>query len=905
MARFKNIQELVLTASARYADRVAFRHINNGKVRQTTYRELSKLTYLGARALWKRGVRPGDYVGICANNSPEWVIACLGAFRIGAKVVPLDARSRTAEILPIIDKVEPKLILFGEKQYVQFSDRLPKSRMELLPRLFADQQLPEIPHLQSPNREDPALIVFTSGTSGTAKGVVLTHGNILSNVVVAANTFEVSTEDRLLSVLPLSHMLEFTGGLVGPLHKGATIVYCQPKGPAHLKELLKFERISVLLATPMVFQAIAEDIEAKLEQLPKSKQLGVALLRRIVFQKPALGKLLLRELHQELGGDIKFWLAGGAPTPPELVETLQSFGITLLIGYGLTEASPIVAANTKTNSKPDSVGLPLPGVEVTIDNANSLGVGEILVKGPNVMQGYWNNPEETAKSLVDGWLKTGDSGSLDADGHLRVNGRIKSVIVTAGGYNVYPEELEEALAKSPIIKEVCVFGKSGARGEEVCAALVVHESIANSPDRDERLKQEIGRLLSDLADYKRLQSYQVLDQQLPRTTSGKIRRGEIVRLFELAQQKKKSSKKSEETIFAWDEDGQQVCNVISQVMDPAILRGICPSGSRNFSPEMRLSGDLGLDSFARLDLVFRLEQQFSIDVPDSAVQEAQTVDDLVILTKYLRQLPSDEQTVKAQEQEDLLAEPSSQWKPWPIEHHDPSTWPLRDDPIVTSSRKVLEIAARTAIKVYNQFDTAGTDRLLLDPPYIVVANHASHFDCIALLASFPQHLLSIVHPVAAADYFFADPWRSALSTYLLNAVPFDRYGNFEESMKTCEQLLRKGHILIIFPEGTRSTNGQIGTFKPGAAKLSMTVGCPVIPAYIKGTNEILAKGNFIPQPAPLDVSFGLPLYPPLADPTVGTCQEYARMLQNAVIGLRDTEQTIQQVAIFPSEPADN
>jgi long-chain acyl-CoA synthetase len=903
MARFKNLQELFLTASARFADRIAFRHIHNGKVREIAYRQLSKLTYQAAQALWKRGVRPGDYLGICANNSPEWVLACFGAFRIGAIVVPLDARSRASEVLPIIDKVEPRLILFGERQFILFSDRVPKARMELLQRLFIEQPLPEIPHLQSPSREDPALIVFTSGTAGTAKGVVLTHGNILSNVVAAANAFEVSNEDRLLSVLPLSHMLEFTGGLAGPLHKGATIVYCQPKGPSHLKELLKFEKVSVLLATPLVFQSITEDIESKLEQLPKSKQLQVALLRRIVFQNPALGKILLKELHKELGGNIKFWLAGGAPTPPELVETLRSLGITLLIGYGLTEAAPIVAANTRSNQKATSVGVPLAGVEVRIDNADALGIGEILVKGPNVMQGYWNNPDETTKALVNGWLKTGDSGSIDSDGHLHVNGRMKSVIVTAGGYNLYPEELEEALSKSAIIKEACVFGQPSSRGEVVCAALVVHDSVANSPDRDELIKHEIGQLLSELADYKRLQSFQVLDQQLPRTASGKVRRGEIVRLFELAQQKKKSSKKSNQSSFAWDEDGKQVCDVISQVMDPAILRGICPSGSRYFSPEMSLSADLGLDSFARLDLVFRLEQQFSVDVPDTAVQEAQTVEDLVILAKYLLQQQS-EQPAKTEGQEDLLPEQRTEWKSWPVEHHDPSTWPLRDDPIVTTSRKVLEIAARTAIKVYNQFETAGTDRLLLDPPYIVAANHASHFDCIALLASFPQHLLSIVHPVAAADYFFSDSWRSAFSTYLLNAVPFDRYGNFEESMKTCEQLLRKGHILIIFPEGTRSTGGQIGPFKPGAARLSITVGCPIIPAYVKGTNEILPKGNFIPQPAPLEVSFGLPLYPPLADPTVSTCQEFSGMLRNAVIRLRDAEETIQQVTIFPSESAD-
>src|SRR5271170_8347314 len=359
MARFKNIQELFLAASVRWSNRVAFRHIVDAKVRSVKYKDLSKLTYRCAQALWSRGVRRGDYIGICANNSPEWVIACIAAFRLGAIVIPLDARSRASEILPIIDHVSPKLILFGEKQYVQHSDRLPQARMELLSRLFETAQHPTLPQLPSPSREDPALIVFTSGTSGASKGVVLTHGNILSNVVTVANAFEVTTDDRLLSVLPLSHMLEFTGGMAGPIHKGATIVYSHLRGPSHLKDLLKFENISVLLATPIVFQTLYAEIESQLEKLPRSAQIKIALTRKLVAQHAALGPLLLRDLHQQLSGKIKFWLAGGAHTPPELVQSLSSLGIKLLTGYGLTEASPIVAANTRTDNKHDGVGRPI------------------------------------------------------------------------------------------------------------------------------------------------------------------------------------------------------------------------------------------------------------------------------------------------------------------------------------------------------------------------------------------------------------------------------------------------------------------------------------------------------------------------------------------------------------------
>jgi long-chain acyl-CoA synthetase len=905
MARFKNIQELFLTASARWSDRVAFRQVVDGRVREYIYGDLAKLTFIAAQALWQRGLRPGDYLAICADNSPEWVLACIAGWRLGAVIVPLDARSRANEIMPVIDKVDPKLVILGEKQFIQHSQRIPAARAQLLAGLFDNQPGAQLPHLPSPDRKDPALLVFTSGTAGASKGVVLSHGNILSNVVAVANQFSVTAEDRFLSILPLSHMFEFTGGLLGPIYKGASIVYSQLKGPKHLQELLKFEHISVLLGTPLIFETLHEEIEAKFEQLPRSEQLKIALARRIVAQKPQLGSLLLPQVHAELGGNIKFWLAGGAPTSPSLVDSLRSLGIILLTGYGLTEASPIVSASTRDERKSKSVGKPLPGVEVKINNPSKEGTGEILVKGPNVMQGYWRNEEDTSKVLAGSWLHTGDCGYVDNDGYLYVTGRAKSVIVTAGGYNIYPEELEGILLTSPLIKEVCVFGKVGPRGEEACALIVPHESVTHGADRDERIKLELASLFSESASYKRLAAYQIYESPLPRTPSGKVQRSDIIRIFEEAQGKKKKTTKSPaDSSMQLDEDGQKVCSLIAQVMDPAILKAILPSGSHAFGPEMSLSEELGLDSFSRLELACRLEQEFSVTVPEGIIQEAQTVKDVIVQIKYLKQYGS---RLPASTEEEVEPKPASalpaEWKPWPICYIDPSNWPLRDDELTVSMRKALDVALVASLKIYNSFETHGTDRLLLDPPYIVAANHSSHLDTLALLASFPQHLLPIVHPVAAADYFFSDELRSALSTYLLNAVPFDRWGGFQQSLKNCEQLLRKGHVLLIFPEGTRSLDGKLATFKPGVARLSITVGCPIIPAYIEGASTALPKGSLLPKATPLKVTFGVPLYPPLAQPDVSTCQQFTRQLHGAVAALSEVvDASVQQVSIYPAEP---
>ncbi len=905
MARFKNLQELILTASARWGGKVAFRHIVDGRVREIRYAELASLSYRCAQALWKRGLRPGDYLGICAPNSPDWAIACLAALRLGAIVVPLDARSRVTEILPIIDKVQPKLVVFGEKQFVYASELMParKSRgqkskgtaIEYLSSLFSRTELPDLPHLGSPGREDTAAVVFTSGTTGAARGVVLSHGNILANVVAAARSFDVDADDRLLSVLPLSHMFEFTAGFLAPLHRGAAIVYCRLKGPAHLKEVLKIEKISVLVGTPMIFEALNSEIQSRVEQLPRSQQLRISACRRLVAGAPWLGRLLFRQLHEELGGNIKFWFAGGAPMSPDTVTTLRSLGIPLLCGYGLTEASPIVTANRCDDNKPDSVGPALPGLEVKIDAGAAGEPGEILVSGPSIMQGYWQNAEATDRVLSDGWLRTGDSGFIDEDGHLHVTGRLKSMIVTAGGYNVYPEEIEEVLSGSSLIRESCVFGKKTARGEEVCAVIVAHDAIAHDVDRDEQVRREVTRLLADLADYKRLSSYAVTDRALPRTPSGKVRRGEVVQLFDLLTSK--AGGKLLEKGFDWDDEGKAVCETIAEVMDPQILKGVCPSGSRLFGPEMTLAGELGLDSFARLELASRLEHKLGVDLPESALQDAQTVDDAVALVKHQRTMMSEQHRVAGAAGESAemgaVEQPGEyDWRPWPVAYYCPDIWPFHDDPLVAGARRALGATTFALLKIYNDFQTVGADRLKLDPPYIVAANHTSHFDTLALLGSFPNSLLEIVHPVAAADYFFSDRPRSALSTYALNAIPFDRLGYSQNSMKSCERILRKGEILIVFPEGTRAPDGLLGSFKPGIAKLSITVGCPVIPAYISGAHDILPKGACFPRPEKLKVIFGVPLYPPLSEPTVAACQEFARRIREAVASLAQAEQPV-------------
>jgi long-chain acyl-CoA synthetase len=845
-------------------------------VREYYYRDIPQLSYEYAQALYGRGVRNGDYVAIWAPNSPDWVITCLAALRLGAIVVPLDARSKGAEVLPIIEASKPRVVIAGNRQYVLLSGWQMEPDLVLLDEIATTTDLPGMPQLRNPSPAEPAMIVFTSGSSGASKGVILTHANIVSNIMEVSEAFDVDEDDRWLSLLPLSHMLEFTGGMAAPFNKGATIVYSRLKGAADLLNLMKEEKITIILGTPIVFQTILREITTAIEQLPRSAQLSIALARRVVMQQPALGTLLLNPIQEKFGGEIKFWISGGAPTPVEVVAGLRSFGITLLTGYGLTEASPIVSANTCDANKLDTVGKPIRGVEVRIENPDENGHGEICVRGPNVMAGYFDNIEETSKTLVDDWLHTGDVGILDSDGFLHISGRVKSMIVTPGGNNVFPEELEQVLEQSTNIKEACVFGVHTDKGEEPFAAIVPTEHLLGKPDCDLLMADEIRNQMSGLASYKQLSGWQISEQDLPRTHTGKLRRSEILRMFE--QKKMQKSKKRAEKTFEWDDIGKAVCQSVADVMDPAILNAISPSGSNVFAPDVNLTTELALDSFARLALASALEDQFTIEIPEGAIEEAQTIEDLVVLVKCPPTSFAETSTTESTTQRLQVA--SSQW---PAACYKPShDWPLRSDPMVNTARSILGISVRALLRIYNDFKTEGADRLVIDPPFIVAANHSSHIDTIALCASFPPNLLRLVHPVAAADYFFTDPVRSAFSTYVLNATPFERTGDFESSLQQCEELLRDGKILLIFPEGTRSAGGTMGPLKTGVAYLSIKTGCPIIPAYIDGARNVLPKGTSFPKDSRLKVTFGTPLYPPPGPPDSRSSAELTKRLRQAI-----------------------
>ncbi|MEE9276079.1 MAG: AMP-binding protein, partial [bacterium] len=387
--------------------------------------------------------------------------------------------------------------------------------------------------------DDLAVISFSSGTTGTPKGVMLTHGNIASNAQAALDAFVCGPEDVFLSILPLHHMFESTGGFLIPLISGARIFYLASLNPRVLVESMQREGVTICLMVPALARLIHKRI------------LGAALslggLRGAMFRvlfplsKAALGAgirlggILFPQVRRRLSPDLRYFATGGAALDPEVARDLLALGVEVIQGYGLTETSPITHANRPgAGNRIGTVGPPLPGVEVRLApvEGGAEGEGEIRIRGPNVMRGYFQNPELTAEVLQEGWFRTGDIGRLGPGGYLTICGRVKNVIVSEAGKNIYPEEVEEELAGSALFADVCVVGKKSPRGGEDVFAVIVPDPEAGLPEGEgearEAVRAELNRLCAGLADYKRVADFHLWPgETLPRTTTLKHKREEI------------------------------------------------------------------------------------------------------------------------------------------------------------------------------------------------------------------------------------------------------------------------------------------------------------------------------------------------------------------------------------------
>lgn len=524
----------------RYGDRIALRRLDrDDRYVDVTFRALAERVARTTGRLQDLGLRPGDRVVIMGANAPAWIVGAFAVLAAGAVLVPVDAKSKEAEVAHITSASGATFMLADGSCLGDMTVRCPvtltlgETPERGAPALEASDA-PAAPRRSVSRRpDDMALLVYTSGTTGVSKGVMLSHRNILADVTAIARRIPLLPDDTVLSILPLSHMFEFTCGLVFPLLQGCATTYLRSLQGREI--LLNMQRSStrVMIAVPRIFGLLRNRIEGEIARQAPWKQTLVRLAHRVVTRFPSLGRLVFRRIHETFGGRIRFLVVGGAPVHPGLVAFFNGLGIPLIQGYGLTETSPVLTACPLADNRVGTAGPPVDGVEIRIDGPEGVP-GEIVVRGPTVMLGYYGDPEATAAVLRGGWLHTGDLGTMDRDGFLTIRGRRKALIVTANGKNVYPEELEAVLGQSPLVRELCVVAQREEDGvEEKPYAFVVADPDAArerlgrvpTPDELERMVgAEIRRLGAGLSDYKRLAGFELHADELPKTPTHKVRR---------------------------------------------------------------------------------------------------------------------------------------------------------------------------------------------------------------------------------------------------------------------------------------------------------------------------------------------------------------------------------------------
>ena len=559
-----SIPEVIFKSSKDFGNSPALGHFVENKISYLTYRELWENVKHIANGLKKLGVKPKNHCGIIGNNSINWALSYLGILTAGAITVPIDPQLKPYEIKHIIKHAKVKVIFVNNKFIdtileLQQEEGIFKAiilleenpTIELNKNILFLKDLIELGKnnpspLKFPKKEDIAAIIYTSGTTGKAKGVLLAHENIISDIALIYQIIEIGKSDTLLSILPIHHTFECTAGFLLPLYSGAKVVFARSLKSKYLLEDLKAVNATVMLGVPLLFQKMWEAIEKKLKTLPISKRILLnAMFTSVNFAKKfnkeyTLAKILFRKLREQAGfGNLRFFISGGAPLPPYLPKKFRMIGINLFQGYGLTEASPVLSVNPPHAPIDESVGICLPQVKVKVHNPSSDGVGELCFKGPMIMKGYYKLPELT-KQVIDeeGFLHTGDVGYVDNKGYIYICGRKKNVIVTPAGKNVYPEEIEFLLDKSPYILESLVFGIPSKKGGEEVGAIIVpdYEAIetnfktTNLTEKDIKkiIEKEIKKVQAQLADYKKIRKWILREEEFPKTSTRKIKRHLVI-----------------------------------------------------------------------------------------------------------------------------------------------------------------------------------------------------------------------------------------------------------------------------------------------------------------------------------------------------------------------------------------
>ncbi len=847
--------------------------VSYGKDNSTsiTYSTLLSQIREVAAALLTRGINKGDNVIFFAPNSSAWIISALATIYTGATVVPVDSQQNDDVLRHIVDDSAAGWIFTDEKGYKRLDKVLPKSGAKAksahhivrLDSIDTEESWNKIaPQAEAASAiyppmepKDTALLFYTSGTTGTPKGVPLNHTNMLLQLDEVISQIDLLKQgDRVLLPLPLFHVYPLNTGLMAPLLMGLTIILPRSLTGPEIMRAINDGKATVIVGVPRLLRSLYQAIETKLHKNPLVGAAFDATLEYCIVMDQMFnvrpGKTLLAPIRKKFSSTLRLFTCGGAPLPSELAYKLRALGWEIGVGYGLTETAPLITFRMPSDRDLEGVGQSITRVKVRIeplkepDDRLDKGAGEIAVSGPNVFSGYRNLPELNKEVFTeDGWFKTGDLGVIK-NGSLHVIGRASSTIVMEGGEKIQPEDVEDRIAKQPAIAEIGLL-----QADHKLVALVVPDK-KEIGDKDPRaaVASALKVASGGLASYLHVTNFAITNETLPRTNLGKIKRHELKDRYEQALsedgkdgKKNKSAKKGKgKDAPALDSNDQILLEEPAAIATMEWLQKRFPDQDITLDTSPQL--DLNIDSLEWMHLTLELVEHTGVELTGEAISRVTTVREL--LAEVVASAEGGEGAVSpiedpehyiSDEQKEFLM-PLTGWK--------------------VSAASVLYHFVMTVMSPF-RVEAVGLENIADLKNCVFTPNHASYIDAFAICAALPEAVVKRTQWAGWTGIAFGNPVFSFLSR-LARVIPIEAKQSIFASLALSVSVLKQGNNLVWFPEAERTLTGKLLPFKQGIGLLLEKNDTVVVPVYLDGTRQALEPGKYFPSFVPIRVIFGKP-----------------------------------------------
>jgi len=761
---------------------------------------------------------------IFSENREGWIYALFAVWQNRGIAVPVDASSTVDDLAYILNDCRPAAVWTSRKRLDTVREALKSAGMDLEVMLIDEHERAEVSEEKGCieyKNEETALIIYTSGTTGSPKGVMLSFENLLTNIRSVSDDVPIyNSERRTLILLPLHHVLPLLGSVIAPIMRGGGVAICPSLNAADIMDTLCRGQVGIIIGVPRLWQTLYSGIKKKIDSNFVTRQLFNLCA---TVKSRGFSRFIFQSVRKKMGGHLDYCVCGGAALDKEIGEGLRTLGLDVLEGYGMTETAPMISFTRPGDIIPGCAGRPLPCVEVKLVN------GELCAKGPNVMQGYYNRPEETAAVIdKDGFLHTGDLARFDEEGRVYITGRTKEIIVLSNGKNVQPSEIEFKLEKyDNKVKEAAVVQD----GDLLCAIVVPQPEWAKGMS-DEEAEEDLKRTVLEpynrtTENYKKLMRVFVYRDDLPRTKLDKLQRFKLPAILAQGAHRPQSKEPLVEPTY-------EEYQIIKQYIESEKKLPVRPTD--------HIETDLAFDSLDKVGLQSFIEQTFGTTL------NADTMASFRNVAAIAEQVADSKTRVSVEEVDwhKLLNETGERLQL----PHSTIFFPL--------CAKLLKLFFR----LYNRLSIRGQENIPRKGPFILAPNHQSYIDGAVVMSGIRWGQVTECYFYATEEH--VKGWLVKFMARNSNVVVMER-SNLKTSIQKLAEILRMGKDIMIFPEGSRTHTGDMGAFKKTFAILSKELGVPIVPVCIKGAYDALPRTRHFIRPCKVAVEYLPPVLPAEAD----------------------------------------